>query len=62
MNLLGVRGARRGDMLTVLALLEQERITIPIARRFPLAEAVAAHELMESGLDDVGRVVLIPDR
>lgn len=62
MNLLGVRGARRGDMLTVLDLLKDKRITIPIAQRFPLSEAVAAHESMESGLEDVGRVLLIPER
>jgi NADPH:quinone reductase-like Zn-dependent oxidoreductase len=62
MNLLGIRGARRGDMLAALELLEQQRITIPVARRFPLANAVEAHEAMERGLDVVGRVLLIPER
>jgi NADPH:quinone reductase-like Zn-dependent oxidoreductase len=62
MNLLGIRGARRGDMLAALDLLNQQRISIPVAHRFPLSQAATAHEVMEAGLHEVGRVVLIPER
>ena len=62
LNLLGIRGARRADMLTALELLELGRIHTPIAHRFPLARAADAHTAMEHGLGDVGRILLIPDR
>ena len=62
LNLLGIRGARRIDMLTSLELLAQGRVHIPIARRFPLSQAALAHTTMEDGLHDVGRVLLIPER
>ena len=62
LNLLGIRGARRIDMLTSLDLLVQGRVHIPIARRFPLSQAALAHTTMENGLPDVGRVLLIPER
>lgn len=62
LNLLGIRGARRIDMVTSLDLLVQGRIHIPIARRFPLSQTALAHTTMEEGLPDVGRVLLIPER
>ena len=62
MNVLGIRGARRIDMLTSLDLLIESRVRVPIIHRFPLSQAAAAHALMEDGLDDVARVLLIPER
>ena len=62
LNVLGIRGARRTDMLAALELLEHQQITIPVAHRFPLAQAVDAHETMERGIRDVGRVLLKPER
>lgn len=62
LNVLGVRGARRADMLTVLQLLHLGSIATPIAHRFPLRCAVDAHQAMDGGLDVVGRVLLIPER
>jgi NADPH:quinone reductase-like Zn-dependent oxidoreductase len=38
LNLLGIRGARMADMVTVLALLGEGRIRTRIAARFPLAD------------------------
>src|SRR6202042_2503681 len=38
LNLLGIRGARMNDMLTVLKLLGQRRIHTRVAARFPLAK------------------------
>jgi NADPH:quinone reductase-like Zn-dependent oxidoreductase len=34
------------------------QLAIPIAKRFPLAEASAAHELAEAGA--AGKVLLVP--
>jgi NADPH:quinone reductase-like Zn-dependent oxidoreductase len=41
----------------VWPLLEQGRVKPIIHRRFPLAEAAAAHRLMESS-DHIGKIVL----
>jgi NADPH:quinone reductase-like Zn-dependent oxidoreductase len=60
LNLLGIRGARMNDMLTVLKLLGEGRIKTRIAARFPLAEVGAAHTLLETSLDLVGRIVVLP--
>jgi NADPH:quinone reductase-like Zn-dependent oxidoreductase len=60
LNLVGVRGARRNDALVALDLLERGLISTPIAARFPLAEAKAAHEYLDSAPDLVGRVVVKP--
>ena len=60
LNLLGTRGARMNDMLTVLKLLGEGRIRTRIAARFPLARVGEAHELLENSADLVGRVVLLP--
>lgn len=62
LDVVGVRGARRADMLVSLDLLARGRLSIPVAARFPLSEAAAAHAAMEAGLDSVGRVVLVPER
>ena len=58
----GVRGARRIDMLTSLDLLTRGQISIPVAARFPLSKAAEAHAAMEAGLHSVGRTVLVPER
>jgi len=60
LNLLGIRGARMNDMLTVLKLLGEGRIKTRIAARFPLAKIGEAHTLLERSPDLVGRIVVLP--
>ncbi len=60
LNLLGIRGARMNDMLTVLKLLGDGRIRTRIAARFPLAKVGEAHTLLETSPDLVGRIVVLP--
>ena len=60
LNLLGIRGARMNDMLTVLKLLGAGRINTRIAARFPLAKVGEAHETLANSPDLVGRIVLLP--
>ncbi len=60
LNLLGIRGARMNDMLTVLKLLGDGRIRTRIAARFPLAKVGEAHALLETSPDLVGRIVVLP--
>ena len=60
LNLLGIRGARRNDMLAVLKLLGTGRIKTRIAARFPLAKVGEAHELLVNSPDLVGRIALLP--
>ncbi len=60
LNLLGIRGARMNDMLTVLKLLGEGRIRTRIAARFPLAKVGEAHTLLETSPDLVGRIVVQP--
>jgi len=60
LNLLGIRGARMIDMLTVIKLLEEGRIKTRIAARFPLARVGEAHTLLETSSDLVGRIVVLP--
>jgi NADPH:quinone reductase-like Zn-dependent oxidoreductase len=60
LNLLGIRGARMNDMLTVLKLLDEGRIETRIAARFPLAKVGEAHTLLETSPDLVGRIVVLP--
>ncbi len=60
LNLLGIRGARMNDMLTVLKLLGEGRIKTRIAARFPLAKVGEAHTLLETAPDLVGRIVVLP--
>jgi NADPH:quinone reductase-like Zn-dependent oxidoreductase len=60
LNLLGIRGARMNDMLTVLKLLGEGRIKTRIAARFPLAKVGEAHTLLETSPDLVGRIVVLP--
>src|SRR5512145_291687 len=48
----------RQDLIVLLELLRQQRIKPLIARRFPLAEARLAHELLEKG-GVVGKIVLV---
>src|SRR5580658_4618220 len=60
LNLLGIRGARMNDMLSVLKLLGTGRISTRIAARFPLAQVGEAHTLLETSPDLVGRIVVLP--
>ena len=60
LNLLGIRGARMNDMLTVLKLLGEGRIKTRIAARFALKDVGEAHELLETSPDLVGRIVVLP--
>jgi NADPH:quinone reductase-like Zn-dependent oxidoreductase len=60
LNLLGIRGARMNDMLTVLKLLGEGRIRTRVAARFPLAKVGEAHTLLETSPDLVGRIVVLP--
>jgi putative oxidoreductase len=60
LNLLGIRGARMNDMMTVLALLAARRIRTSIAARLPLAQVGEAHKLLENSPDLVGRIVVLP--
>jgi NADPH:quinone reductase-like Zn-dependent oxidoreductase len=60
LNLLGIRGARMNDMLTVLKLLGDGRIKTRIAARFQLAKVGEAHTLLETSPDLVGRIVVLP--
>lgn len=60
LNLLGIRGARMNDMLTVLKLLGEGRIQTRIAARFPLSKVGEAHTLLETSPDLVGRIVVLP--
>jgi putative oxidoreductase len=60
LNLLGIRGARMNDMLTVLKLLGEDRIETRIAARYPLSRVGEAHTLLETSPDLVGRIVVLP--
>ena len=60
LNLLGIRGARMNDMLTVLKLLGEGRIKTRVAARFPLTKVGEAHTLLETSPDLVGRIVVLP--
>jgi putative oxidoreductase len=60
LNLLGIRGARMNDMLTVLTLLGEGRVKTRIAARFPLTKVGEAHTLLETSPDLVGRIVVLP--
>jgi NADPH:quinone reductase-like Zn-dependent oxidoreductase len=60
LNLLGIRGARMNDMLSVLKLLGTGRISTRVAARFPLAKIGEAHTLLETSPDLVGRIVVLP--
>src|SRR5262252_8127844 len=51
----------REDLITLLDLLKQQKIKPLIARRFPLAEARRAHELLERG-GVTGKIVLVCNR
>ena len=49
----------RGDLIALLDLLQQKKIKPIVARRFPLAEARQAQELLGKG-GVTGKVVLVP--
>ena len=51
----------RQDLSTLFDLLVQGKIKPVIARRFPLAEVVSAHKLLEDGGVE-GKLVLLPHR
>ena len=51
----------REDLLVLLDLLKQQKIRPLVARRFPLAEARQAQELLGKG-GVVGKIVLVPGR
>ena len=48
----------RQDLMTLLGLLQEQKIQPLIARCFPLAEARQAHELLEKG-GVIGKIVLV---
>jgi NADPH2:quinone reductase len=48
----------RQDLITLLHLLQQQKIKPLIARRFPLTEARQAHELLAKG-GVTGKIVLV---
>jgi NADPH:quinone reductase-like Zn-dependent oxidoreductase len=48
----------RQDLITLLGLLQQQKIKPLIAQRFPLAEARRAHELLGKG-GVTGKIVLV---
>jgi len=50
----------RQDLMTLLDLLQQQKIRPLIARRFPLAEARQAQELLAKG-GVIGKIVLVPN-
>ena len=50
----------RQDLLALFDLLQQKKIKPIVARRFPLAEARRAHELLGKG-GVIGKIVLVPD-
>jgi NADPH2:quinone reductase len=51
----------RQDLIALFDLLKQEKIKPLIVRRFPLAEARQAHELLGTG-GVTGKIVLVPHR
>jgi NADPH2:quinone reductase len=51
-------GQFRQDLITLLTLLQNQEIKPVIARRFPLAEARQAHELLGQG-GVIGKIVLV---
>ena len=60
LNVLGIRGARTIDMLTVLKLLGEHRINTRIAARFPLTKIAEAHAFTETSPALIGRVLVLP--
>lgn len=60
MSVLGIRGARANDARMALMLACQGKIHTRIADRFPLSEARAAHERLETARNLTGRIVLLP--
>ena len=48
----------RQDLITLLDLLQKQKLKPVIAQRFPLAEARRAHELLEKG-GVIGKIVLV---
>jgi len=54
-------GRFRADLVTLLELLRQRKISPLVARRCRLAEAKQAHELLGKG-GVTGKIVLVPDR
>jgi 2-desacetyl-2-hydroxyethyl bacteriochlorophyllide A dehydrogenase len=59
LQILGSTMGRKGDLVTILKLIEQGKLKPVIDRVLPLTEVCAAHELVESGRH-FGKVVLIP--
>lgn len=51
----------REDLITLLDLLQQQKLKPIIAQRFPLTEARQAHELLEKG-GVVGKIVLVTQK
>jgi NADPH2:quinone reductase len=50
----------RQDLIALLDLLQQQKIKPLVARRFPLAQARLAHELLGKG-GVIGKIVLVSD-
>jgi NADPH:quinone reductase-like Zn-dependent oxidoreductase len=57
-RILGFRVASPGEIRESLALALDGRISVPIARTFPMREAAAAHAFMEQR-EHVGKIVLV---
>jgi putative oxidoreductase len=60
LNVHGIRGATRNDQRIVAELLEKGQLAMPIHAVLSLARAAAAHAMLESADDLVGRIVLHP--
>jgi len=60
LNVHGVRASTRNDQRIVVELLEKGRLRMPIHAVLPLSQVGAAHHLLETGEDVLGRIVLHP--
>jgi len=59
LQILGSTMGRKGDLVTILKLLEQGKLKPVIDRVMPLAAVREAHRIVEEGRH-FGKVVLIP--
>ena len=60
MSLVGIRGARMIDAITVLKLLAEDKVHTEIAAQFSLRKVADAHAMLESSSGRIGRIVLLP--
>jgi NADPH:quinone reductase-like Zn-dependent oxidoreductase len=59
LQILGSTMGRKGDLITILGLIERGTLKPVIERVMPLAEVRRAHQLVEEG-KHFGKIVLIP--